>query len=265
MEWFYSRDIAMLAAQIGPVLLVAYVVELRAIAERRSLEGSDARSMVWFVSAVLGLLLVTCFVVVNGAEDLTGDPALTAWVFTLMPLSILIFFVGVAAWAAVRISAHDADGAQAKGDASDHHLRTSGWKWSLRGRPEPLHVVAAVITRRDGAVLACRRAAGKESAGKWEFPGGKVDAGEQPGEALIREIREELGVKARIIEPLTSDVTVVDRRAIRLSCFIVKTGKPPTTSTDHDRLEWVPRRELAGRDWAAPDLPAVRKLMKSAK
>lgn len=245
--------------------MVAYVVELRAIAERRSLEGKDATAMVWFVFAVLALLLVTCFIVVNGGDDLSGNSALTAWIFTVVPVAILFFYVGLAAWTAVRIASRDADDAIARNDARDHHFRTSGWKWLLRGRPKPLHVVAAVITRRDGAVLTCRRAPGKQFAGKWEFPGGKVDAGEQPGEALIREIREELGVTARIIEPLTSDVTVVDGRAIRLSCFVVKTRKTPTHSSDHDMLEWVPRRDLAGRDWAAPDLPAVRKLMNSAK
>ncbi len=58
--------------------------------------------------------------------------------------------------------------------------------------------VAAGILLRDGNVLACRRRPDQQHAGKWEFPGGKVEAGETPAEALERELREELGIEAKI-------------------------------------------------------------------
>ena len=125
---------------------------------------------------------------------------------------------------------------------------------------DPLHVVAAVI-EHDGRILACRRRAGKAEAGRWEFPGGKVEAGETPTEALVREIREELGVDIDVTGELTADETEVGDRVIRLTCLLATLrAQRPTTSTDHDAMRWATRRELAALDWAAPDLPAVRML-----
>jgi 8-oxo-dGTP diphosphatase len=123
-----------------------------------------------------------------------------------------------------------------------------------------LEVVAAVIVD-GGEVLACRRAPHTSSAGLWEFPGGKVEAGEAPRDALVREIREELGVDVAIDGELTTDTTAVGGRLIRLACYRARLLAPrPSASTDHDRLLWVSTAELGRLEWAAPDLPAVRLL-----
>lgn len=120
--------------------------------------------------------------------------------------------------------------------------------------PEPIDVVAAVIVHGD-RFLACRRAPHKAAPGKWEFPGGKVEPGESPAEALVREIREELGIGIRVTGELTTDVT----GAVRLICLQARLdGEPPAASTDHDELRWVARAGLASLDWADADLPAVR-------
>lgn len=122
--------------------------------------------------------------------------------------------------------------------------------------PEPIDVVAAVISH-EGSFLACRRAAGKAAAGKWEFPGGKVEPGELPAGALEREIREELGIGIHVTGHLTTDVT----GPIRLICLRARLdGDHPAQSTDHDELRWVRPDDLAALDWAAADLPAVRLL-----
>ena len=127
-------------------------------------------------------------------------------------------------------------------------------------RMDPLDVVAAVIVDGD-RVLACRRREGKADAGKWEFPGGKVEPGESRSGALAREIREELGVDVDVGEMLRSDVTDAAGRGIRLTCFSVRLAEArPTASTDHDRLEWVRPAELRMLDWAEPDLPMVRQI-----
>jgi len=130
-------------------------------------------------------------------------------------------------------------------------------------RPEatsPLRVVAAVVTR-GGLVLACRRRADRAAGGKWEFPGGKVESGEDDASALRREIAEELGVDILVGDLFTVDDTLVGDRVIRLVCHRAQLlGSPPTKSTDHDQLEWVPTSDLHRLDWAAPDLPAIRLL-----
>ena len=125
---------------------------------------------------------------------------------------------------------------------------------------EPLHVVAAVIVV-GGRVLACRRAAHKGDAGRWEFPGGKVEPGESRQQALVREIREELGVDIVVTGELTTDDTAVGDRVVRLTCLRAEgTGSGPTARTHHDELRWVAPGDLRGLDWADADWPAVRLL-----
>jgi len=131
---------------------------------------------------------------------------------------------------------------------------------------QPLVVVAAVL-RDGGRILACRRAPGRDAAGRWEFPGGKVEAGEEPAAALVREIREELAVGIRVGALLDRTVTVrPDGRAIDLACYACTLdGAAPLSSTDHDALRWLEPAELGGLAWADADLPAVRLLTGSQK
>ncbi|NQX12262.1 (deoxy)nucleoside triphosphate pyrophosphohydrolase [Microbacteriaceae bacterium VKM Ac-2855] len=131
--------------------------------------------------------------------------------------------------------------------------------------PEPLRVVAAVIEDGD-LVLVCRRAPGRASAGKWEFPGGKVEDGETAEAALVREIREELDVTIEVVSHLSTEETTVDSRAIRLECYRARLlGDRPARSSDHDSMLWLPREGLKALDWALPDIPAVRLLTSAAR
>jgi 8-oxo-dGTP diphosphatase len=129
---------------------------------------------------------------------------------------------------------------------------------------QPVRVVAAVLTDR-GRILACRRAPGRAAAGKWEFPGGKVDTAESPEAALAREIEEELGVAVEIGPLLHRASTAVGSLVIDLSCFHARPiGELPSSSTDHDELRWLPPEELRALDWAEPDIPAVEFLVSQA-
>jgi mutator protein MutT len=121
-----------------------------------------------------------------------------------------------------------------------------------------IQVVAGVLTRLDGTVLAGRRSAGRSAAGQWEFPGGKVEPGEHPESALARELHEELGLDVVVGGRIDRSVTLVGDIEIDLAVYRVPwAGDGPSSSTDHDELRWLSPTELDGLDWAAPDLPTV--------
>lgn len=119
-------------------------------------------------------------------------------------------------------------------------------------------VVAAIIQDERGLYLACKRASHKQEAGKWEFPGGKPEQEETLENALVREIREELGVQIKVIRQFDRTTT----GEIDLVCFVAELAdEKPTESTDHSELRWVAENDLSSLDWAEPDLPALKKLL----
>lgn len=122
-------------------------------------------------------------------------------------------------------------------------------------------VVGAAIVRGDDSVLCARRSAPAHVAGKWEFPGGKVEAGESDAEAVVRECREELGVEVAVGAKIGADARIDDRFTLRVFLARLEPGQPePLPLEDHDELRWVPRRDLLGLDWLAPDVPIVAEL-----
>lgn len=117
--------------------------------------------------------------------------------------------------------------------------------------------MAAIIIDQE-KYLACRRAAHKPLAGKWEFPGGKPEVGESDQAALVREIWEELGAEIKVIRLF--DVSITNE--IELVCFVCElVGPRPTSSTDHDELLWATEDALSKLDWAEPDKPALKKIL----
>ncbi|GAA2224777.1 (deoxy)nucleoside triphosphate pyrophosphohydrolase [Herbiconiux moechotypicola] len=123
-----------------------------------------------------------------------------------------------------------------------------------------LQVVAAVFIR-DGNVLGCRRAPGRVAAGQWEFPGGKVEPGEDPRFALQREVAEELGIDVTVGDLLDRTPTAVGELTIDLACYgITEYSLEPIASSDHDALSWFAPEDVFAVSWAKPDLPMVRKI-----
>ena len=119
-------------------------------------------------------------------------------------------------------------------------------------------VVAAIIQDEHGNFLCARRGDWKSLPGKWEFPGGKANAGEELAQALVREIKEELSVDIKVVREFDRTVT----GDIELVCFVCDlVSEKPTTSTDHSELRWVSERDLATLDWSEADLPAVKKML----
>lgn len=128
----------------------------------------------------------------------------------------------------------------------------------------PTRVVAGVLVK-EGKILLCRRGPGMKLAGYWELPGGKVEPGEEPAAALTRELREELGVKARVgaicaVNTHAYEFGVIELRALRVDSFM---GEP--RPTEHDRLEWVAPAALESYQLAPADVPIARALAKSAE
>ena len=111
---------------------------------------------------------------------------------------------------------------------------------------------------RDGRVLASRRTGPPSLAGLWEFPGGKVEPGESDEQALVRELREELGVEGvEVGDRLGGDVAVGDALVLRV--YLVRaTGEP--TLVDHDAHRWLAVDELDDVPWIPVDAPLVEAL-----
>ena len=146
-------------------------------------------------------------------------------------------------------------------------LMVDGQK-SNRSSPVPLVlVVAAALYDGDGRVLIAERPAGKHMAGRWEFPGGKVAAGESEAEALVREIREELGVNITASRPFMRLAHSYDDRDVALSMWIVEGFHGEPQGLDGQRLKWVAPTALLEEDILEADRPfveALRELSRSA-
>ena len=126
-----------------------------------------------------------------------------------------------------------------------------------------LEVVCGVIWDGNGAMLACQRAQGKHLAGLWEFPGGKVDPGESPQAALIRELMEELGVVVEVGEALDPVVWTYERGTIRLNPFVCKIVSGELRAIEHQQLRWCMPCECDALPWAAADIPILEQLTKN--
>ncbi len=124
--------------------------------------------------------------------------------------------------------------------------------------PGALHVAVAVIVNTAGAVLISRRSAGAHQGGLWEFPGGKVDAGEAVPEALRRELKEELGLNALRLRPLIQvDHHYPDRR-VYLDVWQVSHWEGTPCGHEGQPLRWVLPAELNPDDFPVANWPIIQ-------
>ncbi|MFC7339108.1 (deoxy)nucleoside triphosphate pyrophosphohydrolase [Haloferula chungangensis] len=124
-----------------------------------------------------------------------------------------------------------------------------------------IDVVAGLILGPHGKLLACRRPEGKHLGGKWEFPGGKVEAGESAEAALIRELQEELEITVAIDKALGRVVHDYGRGPIQLIPFTCTIEKGEPQAHEHSELRWCLPSQLSALDWAAADLPILREFL----
>ncbi|WP_244931907.1 (deoxy)nucleoside triphosphate pyrophosphohydrolase [Nocardioides sp. W7] len=118
-------------------------------------------------------------------------------------------------------------------------------------------VVGAAVVR-GGKVLATRRSAPPELAGRWEFPEGKVEAGEQPADALEREIAEELRCDIEVTAWLQGASPIGDTHVLRVATARLTRGEPDPV--EHDELRWLGPDDLGDVDWLEPDRPFLPEL-----
>jgi 8-oxo-dGTP diphosphatase len=121
--------------------------------------------------------------------------------------------------------------------------------------------VTAAIWVAGGRVLIARRGPGDALAGRWEFPGGKVEPGEAPAAGLRRELAEEFGVDVPVGEFFGESVYRYDRGAIRLLAYRIAAAPVPLELRVHDQVCWADRAELAAADLLPADVPLARQLL----
>ncbi|MER7399131.1 (deoxy)nucleoside triphosphate pyrophosphohydrolase [Streptomyces sp. NPDC000151] len=120
-------------------------------------------------------------------------------------------------------------------------------------------VGGAVLDR--GRLLAARRSAPPELAGRWELPGGKVEAGETPEQALVRELREELGVAVEPLARIPGEWPLKSGLVLQVWTVRLVSGTPRPLQ-DHDALRWLPPGDEGTVDWLDQDRPAVAEAMR---
>ena len=122
-------------------------------------------------------------------------------------------------------------------------------------------VGAALLDVGRGRLLAARRTAPPALAGRWELPGGKVEPGEEPPDALVRELREELGIEAEPVDRIPGEWPL--RPGLTLHVWTARlVAGVPRPLEDHDALRWLAPAEVDDVDWLEQDRPAVAEVMR---
>ncbi|WP_454946754.1 (deoxy)nucleoside triphosphate pyrophosphohydrolase [Cryptobacterium curtum] len=119
--------------------------------------------------------------------------------------------------------------------------------------------VAAAIIERDGKILATQRGYGTFKDG-WEFPGGKLEPGELPIEALVREIREELDATIDVERPVCVIDYSYDDFCLHMHCFLCHLKDGSFTLLEHEASRWLGAHELFSVDWLPADIQVIEEI-----
>ena len=118
-----------------------------------------------------------------------------------------------------------------------------------------IKVVAALIKNEDKILIAKRSTGDKEVFGKWEFPGGKVEFGEDEYQAIEREIKEEFELEIKAKELLTNNICTYPNKVVDLRLYYCEYVSGTFKLHDHSEYRWVNKEELLMYDLAPADIP----------
>lgn len=130
--------------------------------------------------------------------------------------------------------------------------------------PKPQLVVAALVQKKfdpKGPLLLVRRGPDMSGAGQWEFPGGKVEAGEQEAEALVREIEEELSLEVSVGALLGESTHRYPNKSIHLKVYWTEIQSGDLFLTEHDAHRWVEPQHIIELELSPADRPFLKKIL----
>jgi len=125
-----------------------------------------------------------------------------------------------------------------------------------------IEVICGIIIQ-DNKVLVAQRNFNMTLPYKWEFPGGKKHKWEDDAECLERELLEELNIRVFVKQKFASNVHNYDTFQILLIAYIAELVEGTILTFEHTKVEWYSKQELGALDWAAADVPIVKKLIES--
>jgi len=135
---------------------------------------------------------------------------------------------------------------------------------SMPAAPRCLDVAAGILTDSNGRVLITERTGGGEFNGMWEFPGGKVAAGETAELALVRELREEIGVEASAYMPFMELQHDYPDRSVYLQFFKVESWQGKPSGVEGQRIQWVLPTQIDVASMLPADAPVIAALLNTS-
>jgi 8-oxo-dGTP diphosphatase len=123
--------------------------------------------------------------------------------------------------------------------------------------------VSCALLLAEGKVLVARRGPSMSMAGKWEFPGGKIELGETPEQAIVRELKEELAIAISIQGTLRVYDFAYAEKIVRLYPFLATIAAGEIQLREHSEFRWLLPSELLHLDWSEADVGVVNDFLKS--
>ncbi|RUL50811.1 8-oxo-dGTP diphosphatase MutT [Lysinibacillus antri] len=126
-----------------------------------------------------------------------------------------------------------------------------------------VHVVGAIIENENKEIFCALRGSDMSLANYWEFPGGKIESGETPEKALVREIKEEFNCVIEVDKKVEDTTYEYEEVVVRLETYKATLVQGQPVALEHAEVRWVPREEIEKLNFAPADIPAVKKISRN--